>query len=383
MGEDKRAERGERRTMERAVMAEHDDDEDEECECCILAAIHDREVRRKKIEERIAGEESIKAQKSVLQAMNEKEQMALKVRKAMREEADALNQQLLAEKQEKIMQQKKKDYYGNIFYARRPETPAYDKKHQYKSTLEEQIAEKLGQTEQRKFETKKEFEMLHETQKQADERARKQKQDEKNRQKEYSDFLMNQMQEKTTVEDRVTKAHSLSRPLSLSPSLSPPPSQDAHRPSTAERALRRRSFDSTAMEQNKEAIQQRRMREAEQRNQLAKQQEEIVKANRELQLQQQQDEILRKIQQRELLKTAWNSQLEQKRLTTLEELNKRNSLDLGELAMMRSAPSQQKQHKHNCRKCGRDIDEAASRNFRHRSGDFRSSSRNSTPLSLS
>lgn len=77
------------------------------------------------------------------------------MRRAMREEADSLNQTLLAKKHEEIMQQKKKDFYGNIFYSRRPETPAYDKKNQYKSTLEEQIAEKLGQTEQRKVETKK------------------------------------------------------------------------------------------------------------------------------------------------------------------------------------------------------------------------------------
>lgn len=361
---------------------EEEDDEEETCEHCILAGIHDRAVRRNKIEEMIAGEASLKAQKSLLQAMDEKEQAALKVRRAMREEADSLNQTLLAKKHEEIMQQKKKDFYGNIFYSRRPETPAYDKKNQYKSTLEEQIAEKLGQTEQRKVETKKEFELLHETQKQADERARKQKQDEKVRQKEYSEYLLRQVQERTT-EASTTKTPSLSRPLSLSPSLSPPPSQDANRPSTTERKIRRKSFDSTAMEQNKEAIQMRKQREAEQRAQLAKQQEDIVKANRELLLQQQQDEVLRKIQARELLKTAWNSQLEHKRLTTLEEMSKerqpsRNSLDLGELAMMRSKPHK---HTHNCKKCGRDIDEAASKNFRRTSGDFRS--RNSTPLSLS
>lgn len=194
--------------------------------------------------------------------------------------------------------------------------------------------------------------------------------------------MLRQVQERTT-EASTTKTPSLSRPLSLSPSLSPPPSQDANRPSTTERKIRRKSFDSTAMEQNKEAIQMRKQREAEQRAQLAKQQEDIVKANRELLLQQQQDEVLRKIQARELLKTAWNSQLEHKRLTTLEEMSKerqpsRNSLDLGELAMMRSKPHK---HTHNCKKCGRDIDEAASKNFRRTSGDFRS--RNSTPLSLS
>lgn len=350
-------------------------DEEETCEHCIIAHYNDKTAKMKRIQDKISDEVSLRAQKDAFDAMDEKDQLSNKMLKARREDADIYNRTALSQKQETALKQKKMDFYGDVFYARKPDIPEHVKKSQYKSALQEQISDKQTKQKEKQQETKKEYEIFHETQKQADERARKMKLDEKQRHKDHGDFLVQQMTQKVRPKDEPRFERSVNpslMPLSLSYSLSPIPpkvSEDIFRPSTADRDFKRRDFDSHALEGYKETIMQKKHREIDERAAQAKESLENTRVYTEQLQQQHQEETNKKMQTRDLLRSAWDSQLSQKRSTALAEVTRRGapmraSLDLGQLALERNKP------KHNCKQCGRHF-ATTTTNFRRTSGDFR------------
>lgn len=365
---------------------EEENGEEETCDHCKLATFNQDQVRTKRNQEKAQEEASLKAQKSALQLMEEKEQYALRMQKARREDADFHNRTTLVQKQDTIVKQKKLDFYGDVFYARKPDTPEHVKKSQYKSALQEQISDKQSKQKQQQVESKKEHEVFHETQKQADERARKMKLDEKQKQKDHSEYLVQQMTQKGKTKDG---GDTIKFERSVNPSISPtllnslsPLShtyaEDLFRPSTADRNVRRRSFDANALDHHRDAIIQKKQRDDEEKARQAKEQLENARLYAEMLQQQQQEDINKKLQTRELLRSAWDTQMVQKRSNTLAELTLRNSpmrtsLDLGQLQharhpthMTSSGPC------HKCKKCGRGFEPPGDvRRFRRSTGDFR------------
>lgn len=344
-----------------------DDEEEKEdgcCEDCVLAAIKERQARQRRAQERELEEQMVRTQKSVLQALEDKEQMNKKILRARREDMDTHNRCASVERMDA---NPKPDHYGEVLYSRKPDIPAHVKKAEYNSVLQQQMSDKQARKHQKQRELRKEYEVLQETQKQADERVRKQKHDEKARHKEHSEFLLQQMLQKPKE-----------APLpSFVASGTPALSHDAQRPTTAARELKRRSFDLTALGSYKESIEQKKQNQADAKMKSTAESEQIRQALKELQQKEHEQEIQRKANNRENLKSAWETQLEHKRQTVLAELRapkppNRLSLDLGELTLKRGrsrSSSDASSGASSCRKCGRTVEPP--KVFRRTSGDYR------------
>lgn len=71
-----------RRRKEESEREEEWEEEDscEECEHCIIARYNEKAARLKSIQEKTSDEAALRAQKSALQAMEEKEQVIIRIR---------------------------------------------------------------------------------------------------------------------------------------------------------------------------------------------------------------------------------------------------------------------------------------------------------------